>query len=81
MAYDQGVTSLRSQSPPSGVCDWDIAESDSRLEGEGWYDGDVLIGNQSSERVLRLAGGSGVAGSREHHWAHLPLLSSLNGGK
>lgn len=30
---------------------------------------------------LRAFDTDGVAGSMEHHWAHLPLLSSLNDGK
>ena len=55
MAYDQGVISLCRQLPTSTVGDGDIAQSDSRLEGEGRYDGDVLIWDESGERVFGLA--------------------------
>lgn len=58
VAYDQRVVSRWREFSPSSVSDWDIEEGGSRLECERWYDGDVLLWNQSSKRVLRLARGS-----------------------
>ena len=54
MAYNQGVISFCRQLPTSTVCDGDVAESDSRLEGEGGYDGDMLIWDESGEGILGL---------------------------
>ncbi len=57
VADDQGVFAVCGESPSSGICNRDIAKGSSRFECEKWYYSDVLIWNESSKRVLRLAGG------------------------
>jgi len=57
MAYDHSVVAILGELSPGAVRDRYIVQYDSRLKGEGRYDGDLLIRYQGGKRVLGLAGG------------------------
>lgn len=58
MANDHAVVAFRRQLAPGGVCDGHIVEGDAGLEGEGRDYGDLLVGDERRERILRLRAGS-----------------------
>ena len=54
MADDYDVVSLLIERPLSAVGDWDVLEIYPRFENEAWYDSEVLIWDESRERVFGL---------------------------
>lgn len=54
MAYDQSIVSQRRKLSYCAVGDRDIVQCDTGFEGEGWYYGDCLVGNEAGERILEL---------------------------
>lgn len=58
MANDHGIVPIGRQLALGGVRNRHMLKCDTRLEGERGYDSDLLVWDQTRERVLRLRGDS-----------------------
>lgn len=54
MANDHGIVPVGRESALGGIGNRHMLERDTRLEGEGGYNSDMLVWDQTRERVLRL---------------------------
>jgi hypothetical protein len=58
VADHHDIVARRGKCAAGCVCDGHIIKGHARLEGEGWDNGDLLVGDESSEGVLGLGGDS-----------------------
>lgn len=54
MTDDHGIVALGVELTPGGICHWHIAQRHPRFECEQGYDGNLLVWNESRERILGL---------------------------